>query len=162
MGYSKIRTVCLLFLAVTSSSLACADEPAYDSGLKTYQFSYQTESGETRDRSGVLWYPTTQAAQRYDYHFQIGFVAPDAPVADGKHPLILFSHGYLGSADQTIFLMEDLARHGYIVAAVNHADSLKRGSGSRPERPDFADVQSWTQANFAIGATTCTNSWKTC
>jgi len=38
-------------------------------------------------------------------------------------PLVLFSHGLGGCALQTIFFTEELARHGYVVAAPDHADA---------------------------------------
>ena len=77
---------------------------------------------QTRARRLLLWYPAAGEDRRFDYDGQIGRVAPDAPVAPGRHPLLLFSHGYLGAADQSIFITENLARMGYIVAPIDHAD----------------------------------------
>lgn len=45
-------------------------------------------------------------------------VRPDA--AHGPYPLLLFSHGWFGFSAQSTFLMEELASHGYVVAAVQH------------------------------------------
>ncbi|MBN4046869.1 alpha/beta fold hydrolase [bacterium AH-315-P07] len=44
----------------------------------------------------------------------------DAPVADGKFPLIIFSHGNGGFRMQNVFWCEHLASHGYIVVAPDH------------------------------------------
>lgn len=44
----------------------------------------------------------------------------DAPVANGKHPVVVFTHGYTGTFTDYTFLFEDLASRGYIVASVNH------------------------------------------
>jgi dienelactone hydrolase len=44
----------------------------------------------------------------------------DAPVASGKHPVVVFTHGYTGTFTDYTFLFEDLASRGYIVASVNH------------------------------------------
>jgi dienelactone hydrolase len=44
----------------------------------------------------------------------------DAPITDGAHPVILFTHGYTGTFTDYTFLFEDLASRGYVVASVNH------------------------------------------
>jgi predicted dienelactone hydrolase len=40
--------------------------------------------------------------------------------ADGKFPVLLFSHGFAGVRGQSAFLCKHLASHGYIVAAPDH------------------------------------------
>ena len=42
---------------------------------------------------------------------------------DGKFPLIVVSHGYVGSRFLMTYLTENLASKGYIVAAIDHTDS---------------------------------------
>ena len=69
-------------------------------------------------------------------------------MAPGKHPLIVFSHGYTGSGDQTIFLMEALARAGYIVAAPNHADAPAERGKQPAAMPNFFDPNSWDSTKF--------------
>ncbi len=44
----------------------------------------------------------------------------DAPIAEGAHPVILFSHGYTGAFTDYTFIFEDLASRGYVVASVDH------------------------------------------
>ncbi len=44
----------------------------------------------------------------------------DAPVTDGEHPVVVFSHGYTGTYTDYTFIFEDLASRGYIVASVDH------------------------------------------
>jgi predicted dienelactone hydrolase len=97
-----------------------------------------------------IWYPTSEKEQRYNYHGQIGFVAENASVAAGRHPLIIFSHGFLGASDQSIFLTEACARAGYIVAAMNHADSLgeRFRNGGKHEPPKFADISQWNENKY--------------
>jgi predicted dienelactone hydrolase len=106
------------------------DEPV--AGLRSLRLSYKTSADEPVERTGMVWYPAAEPMQQHNYGGQIGFVASDSKVLRGKHPLLLFSHGFWGSADQSIFLTEELARRGYIVAAVNHADSLRSKRGDRP------------------------------
>ncbi len=42
------------------------------------------------------------------------------PVAGLKSPLVLFSHGFRGAAEQSFGIMEHVASHGYVVAAPDH------------------------------------------
>jgi dienelactone hydrolase len=44
----------------------------------------------------------------------------EAPVADGAHPVVVFTHGYTGTFTDYTFLFEDLASRGYVVASVDH------------------------------------------
>jgi predicted dienelactone hydrolase len=43
-----------------------------------------------------------------------------APVAPGRYPLVVFSHGYAGFRDQSTFLTARLASWGFVVAAPDH------------------------------------------
>jgi predicted dienelactone hydrolase len=47
---------------------------------------------------------------------------PDAPLAaaQARYPVLLFSHGWGGFRQQNTYQMEELASHGYVVAAVEH------------------------------------------
>ena len=44
----------------------------------------------------------------------------DVPIADGEHPVIVFTHGYTGTFTDYTFLFEDLASRGYIVVSIDH------------------------------------------
>ena len=48
------------------------------------------------------------------------YAVRDAPILDGKYPLILFSHGNGGMRSQNAYWCEHLASHGYIVMAPDH------------------------------------------
>lgn len=43
----------------------------------------------------------------------------------GPYPLVVFSHGFLGNPEQSVYLMDALALDGYIVVAPGHMDSLQ-------------------------------------
>ena len=105
-------------------------------------------------RKVAVWYPTS-AAERRLAGAKDGFasrVARDAPpAACPRVPLVLFSHGWGGCALQSIFLTEELARAGYVVAAPDHADAACRiGAGEvdlgrlRLDR-SFLDPASWNE-----------------
>jgi predicted dienelactone hydrolase len=90
--------------------------------------------------------PTTRIGGR-----DVAYWKP-AGAAKGGYPVIVFSHGFGGCGTQSTFLMEALARAGYLVLAPNHADArcggaARRGTGARPEEP-FRDAAKWTDATY--------------
>ncbi len=133
---------------------ALVAERPHQVGYRRQDFKFANTAGEQRTRQLDLWYPTQEAEQRYDYKGplgikgQVGFAKEGAAVAPGEHPLLLFSHGFLGTSDQTIFLTEACARAGYIVASMNHADSLGTRRLRKLEPPQFGDYANWTDEKF--------------
>src|SRR5262249_7374015 len=73
----------------------------------------------------AVWYPTTAPPTRYAYSPRFsGMVAENGPpstLCGRPVPLVVFSHGDLGCGLQSIAFTEELARHGYVVAAPDHA-----------------------------------------
>jgi predicted dienelactone hydrolase len=81
-----------------------------------------------------VWYPAAPAhagedvaeATRDRFDLIPGFPAVwqeavrDATPEPGRHPAVLFSHGYGGHRRQSTFLCTHLASHGYVVAAPDH------------------------------------------
>lgn len=53
----------------------------------------------------------------------------DAASIDGEFPLVVVSHGYVGSRYLMTYLTENLASKGYIVAAIDHTESTFRDAG---------------------------------
>ncbi len=118
-----------VFLASLLGALALAagarpPAPAVDCGGR-FSAGYRVLQLD-HGRRVAVWYPTTVAEQRLAGS-KDGFasrVAKDAPpAACPRVPLVLFSHGWGGCALQSIFLTEELARAGYVVAAPDHADA---------------------------------------
>ena len=107
-------------------------------------FPLQPGTGGRAPRRLLFWYPSSQPDAPLNYANQPGRIRRDAPAAAGRHPVALFSHGFLGAADQSLFITENLARMGYVVAAVDHADAIDRGAGT--ELPDVLRPQAWTDA----------------
>lgn len=91
-----------------------------------------------------LWYPTT-ATDGDDATYFFGAleaegVWQDAPVAAGRFPLVVYSHGHQAYAEVSGFLMEHLASHGWIVAAPDHTgnttfDGSERTTEIYAQRP---------------------------
>jgi len=91
-----------------------------------------------------VWYPATLAPgqeQRVLYPSAMPGVAPRttgpkgfeipgkaardaAPVKGQRFPLVIVSHGYPGSRYFLSYLTENLASKGYVVAAIDHTDSV--------------------------------------
>ena len=87
-----------------------------------------------------VWYPAVEGTTGAEYYDARDFVPPaikalltadvparydytagrDAVVADGQHPVVLFSHGYSGIRLQSTFLTAHLASWGMVVAAPDH------------------------------------------
>jgi len=67
----------------------------------------------------------------------------DASVADGKHPIVVFTHGYTGTFTDYTFIFEDLASRGYIVASVDHTYEA-----TAVEFPDGRFVESIPGSHF--------------
>lgn len=97
------------------------------------------DNGTKRELLVRFWYPATLAQdceragytspQVWSYFSELlGIPLPevetnsclDAPITDGAHPVVVFTHGYTGTFTDYTFLFEDLASRGYVVAAVDH------------------------------------------
>ena len=52
-----------------------------------------------------------------------------ADKTDGAYPLIIVSHGYVGSRFLMTYLTENLASKGYVVVAIDHTESTFRDAG---------------------------------
>ena len=96
-------------------------------------------NGTKREVLVRLWYPTPSgeackwaeyaAPPVWKYFSQLaGLPLPqvrtnsclDARVADGAHPVVVFTHGFTGTFTDYTYLFEDLASRGYFVASVDH------------------------------------------
>ncbi len=96
----------------------------------------------------IVWYPASSPEAEVDVGapgspiFVAGAVAKDVPFADtARHPLILLSHGFGGSARQMTWLGAALARHGYVAVAVDHP-----GTNSIDGVTDAGAYAPWTWA----------------
>ena len=98
-------------------------------------------NGTKRELMVRFWYPSgvTSDCEPADYtspavwsYFSQLMGAPlpevktnscaDAIVANGAHPVVVFTPGYTGTFTDYTFLFEDLASRGYVVAALNHTN----------------------------------------
>jgi predicted dienelactone hydrolase len=88
------------------------------------------DAGHDPHERVTVWYPAADSAVEAPLFegssgqplFDGGRAAPVAPWRDDRqrYPVILLSHGFGGAAVQTAWLGTVLARHGYVVIAVDH------------------------------------------
>ena len=117
-----IRIAVLLCSLLSSAAFAADDCSARQAA------GYRVLAMEN-GRKVAVWYPAAASEQPMAYSRStggfMGSVAKDAPpAACPRVPLVLFSHGLGGCALQSLFLTEELARHGYVVAAPDHKDGV--------------------------------------
>jgi predicted dienelactone hydrolase len=98
-----------------------AKDGPYGVGLTTLEW--------TDDRGKALvadaWYPADVAGEPdpYEPFVMTGLAHRGADRVEGTWPVVAFSHGYSGFRDQSIFLTEWLASHGFVVVAPDHPDN---------------------------------------
>src|SRR5262245_23262766 len=117
----RAAAVCLLVAmagsSVPRSAAIAACEPPFHVGFKVVR------AGDTN--VGV-WYPATGDEADLEYAKNVKGRARKDGAIDGcaRFPLVAFSHGFSGCGIQIVYLTEELARRGYIVAAPDHKDAL--------------------------------------
>jgi len=96
----------------------------------------------------TVWYPAADGAQEQSLDigppghtlFYVGEAAPDAPFADDRRrPVILFSHGYGGTARMMAWFTTVLAQQGFVVVAVDHPGNNGRDKMTVPGAALFWD-----------------------
>jgi predicted dienelactone hydrolase len=145
----------ILFLALSATVTAATPGWTQDCGPSSVGFRVM----HIADRIVAVWYPTAARPAPYPYTASFsGVVAIDAAPsrACGQPvPLVVFSHGNTGCGIQSIAFTEELARHGYVVAAPDHADAMfchtVRPAVPIPKtrQPDFDKLDTWNETSFA-------------
>lgn len=126
----RLRQILVLCAAVSGLAAAAYAGPVGERHLTATDATAALRDAEHRPMVRVtVWYPAAggSAEQRIDVgpagtpYFLIGAVAPNAAFVDAKpRPVILFSHGFGGTARIMAWFGIPLARAGYVVVAVDH------------------------------------------
>ena len=189
----------ILFAATSLPLLYILPEFTLPTPTGPYPIGTRTEHwldpATQRELTVTLWYPavpTNEPKARYiafaeakplfvyEHWIRTNAFA-DAPALQQAFPVLLFGHMWGGRRTQDTFLAEDLASHGYIVAAPDHpgnsarsqrADgSVRRGESigalSHLEQSGFqairqtwaAELQVWTADNQFVLAHLATLPW---
>jgi predicted dienelactone hydrolase len=131
---SQIGTVLLVASVLVTLATCAQPKPTGDmtAGAAARRFVFQGDfdwrGAATQALLATVWYPAAPRSRMSDHGigsvesplFRLGAWADDAPLATGRFPLIVLSHGTGGSAQIMSWLGRGLAARGYIVAAVNH------------------------------------------
>lgn len=103
-----------------------AEPGPYGVGYRRIETTYAIPVlGDERTIPISIWYPTegeVDTPATYQRVLRRSEVALDGPVADtgAEMPLLVFSHGNESFADQSFFMTEHWASHGWVVAAMDH------------------------------------------
>lgn len=112
------------------------DAPGYYKvGFTEREVTYQARGqDEPRTLRLAIWYPTFVDDEgpyaEYFGLFRRQAVRADVPVAvDEPMPLLVFSHGNAALAEQSYFMSENFASHGWIVASPDHTGNTFQDTG---------------------------------
>jgi predicted dienelactone hydrolase len=110
--------VILTVLAASQALIAQNDpEMRYRAGYEQLRI---TDPARMRPIHLDVWYPSEADETTHRYGLSTGRVAPGAPIAAGRFPVILLSHGALGAASNYSWIAERLARSAFVVVGVSH------------------------------------------
>lgn len=127
-GSSSTRQAC-------ASSKSCADVSEWGAGtcidvradgpygrgvhFMTLTKPSASQPSQEREIRVAIWYPAPKGAGPIDEQRR---AVVDAPLdaSGGPYPLLMFSHGSCGYAEQSLFLTPYLASHGFVVVAPDH------------------------------------------
>ena len=102
-----------------------ADPGPYQVGYRVLDVGYEPVGGvEERQLRVALWYPTLEDAGEpsvyRDLFLRDAVWLSATPIETGSMPVLVFSHGNLAHAEQSYFLTEHFASHGWLVIAPDH------------------------------------------
>lgn len=86
-------------------------------------------TGEPRELDTIIWYPAVASDAGPSA------VTENAPVAESRWPIILFSHGSCGLPAQSPFYVETLASWGFVVASPPHPGNQTIDPGCTGQGP---------------------------
>ena len=117
----------------------------YNVGYRRTEITYDATTEAGRTLKLAVWYPTNDTEgepANYIFSFKRDTVLTDATVAlDAPAPLLVFSHGNTSLAEQSYFMTEFWASHGWVVIAPYHTgNTIFEAAGginlaSAPVRP---------------------------
>src|ERR1700753_4174097 len=122
-------TRAVLVLALASMSGAVSGTPVGETHRSTTTPTAALRDASHSDALAItVWYPAVDGAKEEPLDmgspgnplFLAGHAAQDAAFAPGRHPVVLLSHGFGGTARMMSWFGTELARAGYVVVSVNH------------------------------------------
>src|SRR5438874_4148377 len=138
---------CLALLGIATFGVAVSTQayaaPVGETHRVTTERTASLRDAQHRPELRItIWYPAAGNAVESpvvigganNVLFDIGTAAADAPLAEdgARHPVILLSHGFGGSARMMGWFGIAMARHGYVVVAVDHPGNNARDEMTLP------------------------------
>ncbi|MBM4396434.1 MAG: hypothetical protein FJ087_12195 [Deltaproteobacteria bacterium] len=124
----------------------------YEVGMTTFQFF---DLDRLRSVPTTVWYPAKPAGQAKARYLVLipgrAYAQASADTSGAPYPLVMFSHGFRGIAEQSIGFTEHLASHGYVVAAMNHAGNTLTDFFSSDETVAKVAMERPRDVAFAAG-----------
>ncbi|HVU90574.1 MAG TPA: dienelactone hydrolase family protein [Pirellulales bacterium] len=109
-----MNSVLLSILFASATVQAAPDAPGeYAVGMS--RLDLRDASRDNRRLTSDVWYPVARASGDTSTGTK-----RDAPCAEGAFPLVIFSHGAGATRQQSMYLTEHWASHGYVVVAPDH------------------------------------------
>ena len=114
--WHRFRNLVTAFALFLAAGEGAARDLNVDAGFLTFK------AGQSSDPqiSVLAWYPSRAPESSIEHEGYRLSVAPDAPPAEGRFPLLVISHESFGSPLDHRELAASLARHGFIVIAPTH------------------------------------------
>ena len=135
----------------------------YEVGMTSFQFF---DWDRMRLVATTVWYPAIPGGQKHAVYLALitgrAYAQASKDPSGAPYPLVLFSHGFRGTAVQSIGFTEHLASHGYVVAAMDHAGNtltdffsddkkVAQVALDRPRDVAFASEQVIAQSRLSSG-----------
>ena len=116
------------------------DEPGYyPVGFTTGELTYQADGIGERTLRLAYWYPTfdERGGGQYQVYARPEVHANAVPAFTEPLPVLVFSHGSTSFAEQSFFMTEYFASHGFIVVAPDHTGNTYFDGGIPTETFEF-------------------------
>ncbi|MEE2785910.1 MAG: hypothetical protein VX589_01125 [Myxococcota bacterium] len=117
-------------------------------GFRETEIEYNTPRGDVRRMRLLVWYPVVDVQMRPieaafvgGLYIREGVYVAGSPPDGQRFPLMVFSHGSQGLAEQSFFLTEHFASHGWIVVAPDHTGNTLYSAGGPLHRFNYVRPQ---------------------
>jgi predicted dienelactone hydrolase len=157
---ARIRNLLIAVAALTGLSGAARAEGVGERHLVAHNPTAALRDADHRDQVRVtVWYPAPDTVEEASLDlgppgkplFLVGSAAPNAPFVDvRRRPVILFSHGFGGTARMMGWFTTNLARAGFVVVAVDHPGNNGADKMTAPGAIMFWDRPGDLKAALAV------------
>ena len=150
----------MTFVAVVASQGLVAQDRSGTSYRAGYEALRITDPARNRPIQLDVWYPTDGDETTHRYGLSSGRVAAAVPIAARRFPVVLLSHGALGSASNYSWIAERLARAAFVVVGVSHFGESRAFGEDTINMASVADLGNRTRDfSFALDFVLQRSKW---